>query len=143
MGISAGYIIGGTLGESVSTYNSQFEYDSGLSSFGDTLGDTLGGTFTDSGSKTKWPRLDFDPPIYILPIKDTHTCHIDDQIKKQKLGRSTAVTVQPFFEGQKGHGSSLSHNVPLCRVLLDISSNGNFLFMWTGSKIAYHITNEL
>ena len=36
-------------GDSVSTYNSQSEYDSRSGSFDDTLGDTMGGTFTDLG----------------------------------------------------------------------------------------------
>jgi len=90
---------------------------------------------SDLEPNSKRLRLSHDAPIYVSPIKGTHTCNLNEQVHAMKPGRLTAVLAQPYFEGQKSLSSSCRHKVPLWPVLLDSGSDGDLLFRKHGARL--------
>ena len=98
----------------------------------DDLSDNLSDNLSELEPKIKQTRLDINAPIFVLPIKATHTCCINEQVHKLRPGRSTAVIVVPYYEGQFGLSSSQRLIVPTWRVLLDSGTSDDLLFQQAG-----------
>ena len=88
-------------------------------------------------NKLKRLPLCRDAPVYILPIKATHMCCLNEQVHYMKHGKTAAVVGRPYFQVLKGPFSSGRHNLPLWRVLLDSGSNGDILFQKKDKKTKY------